>query len=169
MLSSLQSFTLPVINFLVSFFFFLVCAVIVLSIYGLFDQGSGVFSLIPMLPVGESFVYGAVIGAAHGLIMAAVVRLRRSDSLFGISVSSFYATEILILMIYATVVIRFLAQLPDGTKNSFRDGGFQNFIMGIVILILWFVIASIIFLLPSIIIGIINKFALDMTKSLPST
>ncbi len=113
--------------------------------------------LIPNSPFFESATWGLVAGIAHGLLAAIMIFWYKPSSWIGTSVSSILATEILIAVGFIVgFVINYLDRpvQPNGPRIALT---YENFYVLIVTFVFWFVILSVVLLIPSIVIGLADK------------
>ena len=125
--------------------------------------GGGMF--IPNMSFSESAKYGLIAGLVHGIFMALVIYWRGTDSIIGTSLSSIFVTEVLIAIGFIVGFwIQYLNQpasmgTPPTSPTYLDYGGF------IFTIVFWFIIFSILFLIPSIVIGIANRMSSVFTSN----
>ena len=150
-ISTLVSQTIS--SMLVSTPIWMLSAFCVLSLPGILNSGS---SWTMDNPISTSMKYGAAVGIFHGLLTGLLISWYRTESAIGMIFSSIASTEILIFLVMAIVLIY---QLLNPVVGGARvPTPFFMYLAGLGLLLMWFLIFSALFLIPSIIIGFANRF-----------
>jgi hypothetical protein len=149
----LQFFLQIFISVLISATVFAICAIGVLS------TGNGIAFGFGSLytPVSKSASLGAFVGVVHGLVTGLLICRYKPASPVGTTIASFLAMEILILIGIVAVCIYFFATHPPATSNAPPPNYVEAFGYFVLNTILWFGLASALFLVPSIVIGLVNR------------
>lgn len=110
------------------------------------------------LQLGILMKFGLFVAIIHGFFTAFFIYLRKSDTLFSFCLSSFFATELVI--IFSSLVFWIIFLFTDLFKHI-TDPVYQIILRSI----FRFLIFSFLFFIPSVIIGIINKKGLSYIKN----
>lgn len=108
------------------------------------------------IPVSSAMKFGTVVGVSHGIIGAFVILLRKSDSYVSFIISNIIAFEIFLLIAF----ILFYVNNMRGTFNSnhSRSEPISEILSFLLINgIFYYLLFSIISLIPTILIGIMEK------------
>lgn len=149
-----QFFSQILISVLISVAVWVITAVALLSLPAILTGGG---FLIPNAPFSQSAGYGLAAGVFHGLLTGLIISFYKPDSIIGSTLSSFLATEISIALGFiAGFAVHYLNQ-PTSPGNPATPPSFSDYAAFFINILLWFIIFSILFLVPSIIIGLLNK------------
>lgn len=138
------------VNILVSVICWVLFSMSILSFYGILTGGG---FLVPDLPLTTSAFYGLFLGLLHGCITSGIIYVFKIDSLIGMLVSSFVATEILIFVGIIVGIAFYILNQPTG--RPVESAGILVTVFGSVALFCgWFAFLSVLFIIPTILIGI---------------
>jgi hypothetical protein len=150
-----QIFPQIFINIVISVICWVLFSMAVLSLPAILSGGG---FLIPDLPFTRSAFYGLILGFFHGCIISGIIYLFKIDSLVGIIISSFVATEILTffgIIVGMTIIIL----SPYTTGRPVESAGILITVFGnAAIFGAWFAFLSVLFIIPSIVAGITVRF-----------
>ncbi|HLA94742.1 MAG TPA: hypothetical protein VK612_03400 [Pyrinomonadaceae bacterium] len=124
--------------------------------------------LIPDMPFSESAKWGLGVGLVHGFLMALIIYWYKKDSIVGITMSSIFVTEVLIAAMLVVFFVTEIANQPASLEKPTPSA--QNYIYMVAVYILvrivpWYVILSLLFLIPSFVIGIATKLFVISPKT----
>ena len=105
-------------------------------------------------PVSRMFASGGFIGAMHGLITAAVLYFYQPDSIGGYGFSTVIATEIAIFL--TVVCLAFWSAVKKISFPTFNQKPFSMIVGFSYAVLLYSLLASVILLLPSLLLGILT-------------
>lgn len=140
--------------FISSFIWIILCVSILSS--GVLGELGPLGTII--FPISQSLKYGTIIGASHGLILGLIILLRKPDSYVGYVFSSIIAAEIFLLVAFVVFIgINYLNN-PVGSKNSRTDSLLTVVFLSTFTVIFYYILFSIVFLIPNVLTGFINRF-----------
>lgn len=155
----LQFICCIIISFLVWFIF----GIILLSPqFGLL--GTDLFGPVNT-PVSTIIIAASVTGLVQGSLMSILIIWQKSNTTLGYCFDSFIATEILLLlsMIIGFVVTYMRKPIFSGIPTT--DYTYQDVFRMIFIVVFWYLVLSLIFLIPSTIIGFATRKVLNIANS----
>jgi hypothetical protein len=109
-------------------------------------------------PISTIVITALFIGLAQGSLTAILILWQKSNTIFGYCVSSFIATEIFLFAAMLVHIVLFIKnnQIILNTSNLFQGGIFFVF---------WYLVLSLIFSMPSILIGFASEKVLGIAES----
>lgn len=113
--------------------------------------------LIPNMSFSESAKWGLIIGFVHGLLMAFTIYWNRTESVVGTSLSSVVLTEILIVVGFIAGLISYFTNRPIHGGQPRIIATYEDLYILVANVILWFLVISVLLLVPSIVVGIGNR------------
>lgn len=131
--------------------FTIISVIVLLSVF----DGSGFIT--PTTTVFGAAVPGLIVGIIHGLIMGLFLIWKRSDSILNSFTGSFLATEIISLLI---CVILLFINIKDNLSSNAEPMRFSDYLTSSVWIVTIFLYASIVLVVPAIIIGLVNRLVL---------
>ena len=145
------------VSVMISVAVWMIFSVSLLSVAGMFTGGGGFIDLTPHLPLSQSALYGLAVGVVHGLLTGLIVYFHKPDSVIGTGISSILVTEILIAIGFIVGLIANYFNRPVQVGKPTIALTYENAYALIVTVVFWYIVLSIIFLIPSIVIGLANK------------
>lgn len=153
MTSTSQLFLQIGASVLISVVVWVVTAIVLLTLPAIYTGGG---FLIPNAPFSQSVIDGLLFGMLQGLLTGLLIHWHKSDSTLGLITSSVVATETLIAIgIFAWLAFQYF--FPETGGASAAPPPFYIYLVGIGMILIWFLIFSAILLVPSIIAGLANK------------
>jgi hypothetical protein len=138
---------------LISVVVWVISAIVLLTLPAIYTGGG---FLIPNAPFSQSFIDGLLFGVLHGFLTGLLVHWYKSDSTLGLITSSVVATETLIAIgIFGWLAYQYFYPETGGARAA--PPPFYIYLVGIGMVLIWFLIFSAILLIPSIIAGTANK------------
>ena len=114
--------------------------------------------------VSVMFKAGLIIGLAHGLVLSGFFAFYNHNTLFRSNLFSILSTEILLLLAMISGIIYYVKDMSLKDSSTVFDI-FQAASVWIFSIVVWYLILSAIFLIPSVIIGFSTKKVLDILDS----
>lgn len=158
MFSNYQSFLQIIFSIVISLGVWVVTSISLLTLPGKIPGESGFINLAPGLPFSQSAKYGLMVGAIHGVLTALINYWHRPQTAIGNIISSFVITEVLIAIGFITVIFLEYFNRPVQMGKPRIDPTLENFNALLITFVFWFFILSVLFLIPSVIAGALNKF-----------
>lgn len=106
---------------------------------------------LPNKPLSHSLLLGAIMGTGHGLITGLLFYWQKPDSFAQSIWTSFISTEVFLILAF---VVTFVYQLTTVSLTISNIGGL------IAVVTVYYIIFTVLLLIPSAVIGITNKFTL---------
>ena len=166
MFSNYQSLLQIVFSIVISVGVWVGTSISLLTLPGKIPGDSGFLNLTPNLPFSQSAKYGLMIGAAHGILMALIVYWQRPQTVTGTIISSFVVTELLIAVRFIAGIFIDYFSRPVQVGKPRIDPTFENLYLLVFNFIAWFLIFTVVFSIPSVVIGLLHKFIQPSFKSI---
>ncbi len=110
------------------------------------------------VPISTIIIAAVVIGVVQGALTAIFIFWQKTNTILGCCFSSFAATEI---FLFGAMLIHSVLFIKD---NSIKLNS-TNLLQGTIFFIFWYFVLTIIFLTPSVVIGITTRKVLNITDS----
>lgn len=158
MFSNYQSFLQIIFSIVISVGVWGITSISILTLVAYIPgNGGGFISLTPNLPFSQSAKYGLMVGAIHGLLTALIIYWHSPQTAIGTIISTFIVTEFMIAVGFVIgFTVNYLNQ-PVGLAKPPTSPTSLEYGLFILMIAFWFVMFSVLFLVPSIIIGVFDK------------